>query len=511
MSTLLTKLTADFNTQLSTAISVGGTTATLLSQTDDDGNTIPDGVYVFTLDGSNSNKEYIRCTKTGTSLTSIQSLSRQGALTTGAVRAHRVGCSVIITDWAQLKYLTDLLTGTTDLDSTDPLKYDGTATITDDNHLATKKYADDLAIAGAPDANTTTKGLVELATQAEYDARTATGGTGASLFATPALNRAVLTHDYAADAGSTDAYAITLTPAITAYTTGDIYYFKANTINTGACTLNVNAVGAKSLKFGGADPYNGFIAAGAYVACQYDGTNLNIIWCSSSPALSQGQLEIYGADSVGTDAYAITPSPAITAYAAGQVFRVKLGTANTGACTLSVSGLSALAIKKNYNADTITGDLLANQIIEVAYDSTNTCWQLLSPVAQSVKYANGSTTKNSADASTTQNIAHGLGVAPKYVKITALNADTAIANGTAPGFYYSYTTYNGTTQSSLSINRSSTTAVLLSTDFRLTSGSAASTDYTAGVVTVDATNIIITWTKNSNPTGTYSLVWEAQT
>jgi len=129
MSTLLTKLAADFTTQLAAAISIGGTTGTLLSQTDDDGNTLPDGSYVFTLDGSSSNKEYIRCTKTGLNLTSIQSLSRQGALTTGVVRAHRIGTSVVITDWAQLKYLTDILTGDTDLDASNPLKYDGTANI----------------------------------------------------------------------------------------------------------------------------------------------------------------------------------------------------------------------------------------------------------------------------------------------------------------------------------------------------------------------------------------------
>tara|TARA_R110000868_G_C10971076_1_gene769968 strand:+ start:16707 stop:18428 length:1722 start_codon:yes stop_codon:yes gene_type:complete len=253
---------------------------------------------------------------------------------------------------------------------------------TDDLEYASKKYVDDIAIAGSPNATTAVQGLVELATQAESDARTATGGTGASLVATPALNRAVLTHDYAADAGGTDAYAITLTPAVTAYTTGDIYYFKANTVNTGACTLNVNAVGAKALKFGGSDPYTGYIAAGAYVACQYDGTNLNIIWCSSAPSVSQGGQEIYGSDSVGTGAYAITPSPAISAYAAGQVFRVKIGTANTGGATLAVSGLSALPINKNYNSALATGDLLANQIIEVAYDAVNTCWQLLSPTNQ---------------------------------------------------------------------------------------------------------------------------------
>ena len=42
------------------------------------------------------------------------------------------------------------------------------------------------------------------------------------------------TVNYCADAGTTDAYACSLSPAITAYTTGGRYSFKANTANTGA-------------------------------------------------------------------------------------------------------------------------------------------------------------------------------------------------------------------------------------------------------------------------------------
>jgi len=84
----------------------------------------------------------------------------------------------------------------------------------------------------------------------------------------------------------------------------------------------------------------------------------------------------YATDSSGTDAYAVTPSPAITAYAAGQVVTFKAGTANTAAATLNVSGLGAKAIKKNVNIDLATGDILASQIITVVYDGTN--FQLVS-------------------------------------------------------------------------------------------------------------------------------------
>jgi len=56
---------------------------------------------------------------------------------------------------------------------------------TTDFQAATKKYADDIAVAGAPNAGETTKGLVQEATQAEIDAKTDVGGTGARLFIVP--------------------------------------------------------------------------------------------------------------------------------------------------------------------------------------------------------------------------------------------------------------------------------------------------------------------------------------
>lgn len=87
----------------------------------------------------------------------------------------------------------------------------------------------------------------------------------------------------------------------------------------------------------------------------------------------------YAVDSVGTDAYAITPDPAITAYAAGQVFTFKAATANTGTATLNVSGLGAKTIKKNATATLVTGDIPANAICVCVYDGTD--MQLVSPAA----------------------------------------------------------------------------------------------------------------------------------
>lgn len=185
MATKLATIIADFTTSLATEIAIGGTSATLQSVKDDDGVVLPNGRYFFTLDGGNSSKEHISGDLTGSNLSNIKTVSRQGTESTGVARKHRIGATVSITDFAHILQLNNLLNGTTDLDSTKPLKYDGTATISDAKALATKKYVDDTAVAGAPNMSLTVKGIGEEATQAEIDAGTEAGGTGAELVVNP--------------------------------------------------------------------------------------------------------------------------------------------------------------------------------------------------------------------------------------------------------------------------------------------------------------------------------------
>lgn len=88
------------------------------------------------------------------------------------------------------------------------------------------------------------------------------------------------TLNYCADAGSNDTYACNLNPAITAYTTGACYRFKANTANTGAATISFNAIGAKTIKkvAGGVttDLSDNDIRAGQIADVCYDGTNMQM-------------------------------------------------------------------------------------------------------------------------------------------------------------------------------------------------------------------------------------------
>lgn len=163
----------------------------------------------------------------------------------------------------------------------------------ENEYFATKRYVDGVAVAGAPNADATTKGIVQEATQAQVEAGTAAGSTGAELYVNPAKNGAKLYYGYAADAGASDTYAVTLSPVPTAYTTGMVVNFKANTANTGACTLNLNTLGAKSLKVFGADPTDSYITASSIVQVIYDGTNFQILSVAANSTLS-GEIKMYG-------------------------------------------------------------------------------------------------------------------------------------------------------------------------------------------------------------------------
>ena len=77
-------------------------------------------------------------------------------------------------------------------------------------------------------------------------------------------------------------------------------------------------------------------------------------------------------DTVGgtADAITLTPSPAITAYAAGQEFHFIAGGTNTTAVTVNVSGLGVKNITKNGTTALGAGDIVSGQLVRIMYDGT---------------------------------------------------------------------------------------------------------------------------------------------
>lgn len=301
---------------------------------------------------------------------------------------------------------------------------------------------------------------------------------------------------YAADAGANDTYVITPSPAVSSYTAGLMLNFKANTANTGAATLNVSGLGAQTIvKPFGQTLEDGDIAAGQVVTVVYDGTNF-VMQSQSQRVLYQNQKQIFAVDSVGSDSYAVTLAPAITAYNAGLVVNFQAGTANTGAATLNVNGLGAKTIKKKYNSDLETGDILANQIITVIYDGTN--FQLASPSSSAVGVS-GSWTKILSQAASASATIDFTGLSSSYLQykielidiVPGTDADSfyfRVGTGGTPTYQasnYAYSSY-GYSAGGSGVQQDSNTGVnqiiLNNTGAGLRLGSAAGESYNGTII-----------------------------
>jgi len=100
---------------------------------------------------------------------------------------------------------------------------------------------------------------------------------------------------------------------------------------------------------------------------------------TDSIALGQVQDNTYeylGENGGAADAYTFTPSPAITAYAAGQSWIAKIGSGdgNTDASTFNISAVADRDLKKSDGAGSVialeSGDLVAGEVYRVTDDGT---------------------------------------------------------------------------------------------------------------------------------------------
>lgn len=205
--------------------------------------------------------------------------------------------------------------------------------------------------------------------------------------------------------------------------------------------------------------------------------------------------------------YGVVLAQAVSILSDGLGLVVKWPTTNTTsvlALTVNATGPSSVTglIKKTDLSNVSVGEIRSSMISVLKFDSVSSVFQILNTSIST--YKNGTASKDSSDASTTQTIAHGLGVLPKKVKITAIQDTTATAQASA----HAETSYNGISQSSISI-AGAPNSFTGSTLFILNANN-GSTNTQTGVVTFDETNIYIVWTKANSPTGIFNLLWEAQ-
>lgn len=221
-------------------------------------------------------------------------------------------------------------------------------------------------------------------------------------------------------ASGTNTVTATLSPAPASYITGmQVVIVPAND-NTASATLNLNSLGAKTVKkFDGATNLAaGDLQAGQPAVLVYDGTNFCLInaGTTTNPMSAVGQLIYGGAGGAatalaahtaatkrfltttgtgaagqapawnpisaadlggsagtagGTDTYTLTLSPPLAAYTTGLTLNVIFTNANTGAATLNVNGLGAKDIKKAVSTALAAADITAGSARILVYDGTN--------------------------------------------------------------------------------------------------------------------------------------------
>lgn len=219
-----------FETSLVARITSSATSFTLTNGTDKDGTALASSTYGFVIDEGTAVEEFVLADCTGSTCTNAtRGLSVRTGTTSVAALAfeHRRSASVKITDAPSLVFATNVLKGKQNIEN--PLRYDAIFSLSDATstskqipyaawiaanfadvynnqsisgiktfvsspivptpttatQAANKSYVDGVALVSAPNADYTTKGVVERATVAEITAGTSLGGTGAALFINP--------------------------------------------------------------------------------------------------------------------------------------------------------------------------------------------------------------------------------------------------------------------------------------------------------------------------------------
>lgn len=95
---------------------------------------------------------------------------------------------------------------------------------------------------------------------------------------------------YAVAGGTANALTLTLPgPAITAYAAGQVFSVKATAANTGAATINVSGLGAKSILYGDGSPMDvNAWTSGAILLLEYNGTEFQLLSVSAAPRAAVG-------------------------------------------------------------------------------------------------------------------------------------------------------------------------------------------------------------------------------
>lgn len=401
------RVITNFKTTLSASVTSTQTTIPLSSITTTDGHTIVmtdlDTIAYMVLEPGSAKMELISFTGiSGLSLTGVtRGLAFYGASAAGVAAnqyAHQAGSTVVLSNahyyYDQLMDLSsdETITGlkTFPNGANTPLLGTSYVAPTAANQVASKGYADAVATGSATYDQNIVPGVAGetlVAGNLVYF-KVADGRWWKTVGSTAAtLNGVVMgfAQGAAIAAGSVNILLGGIDKNQSGLTAGVIYYAgnTAGSLSSSAGTVSKVVGQALTTTQIILNQWFNTIPTDSYFAAMA-GNSVTIAIGSGNKYVSQTGLqnsqETYASSTGSANAYVLTLSPVPAALLAGQEFEFKANFTNTGAATLNVNSLGAIAIKKLDGATALAAsDITSGQVVKVKYDGTN--YQMISPVA----------------------------------------------------------------------------------------------------------------------------------
>lgn len=216
----------------------------------------------------------------------------------------------------------------------------------------------------------------------------------------------------------------------------------------------------------------------------------------------------YGVTASGNDTYAVSLPFALVGYYAGLHAFIKVDVACSGASSANLNGLGAVAIKVHGTLDTITGDILAGQVIELIHDGTY--FQLISNVR--TQFAGGFIAGGgNIGAGRNDVITHGLNRIPKRISLTVHNVSTAGGGGSSVSDGVAIISDAGSIVSQgYSVKSIVSTTAINGNTGAIGAGTGNGDTHVCTLTAVDATTFTINWPGSANVNGTPNYIYRVE-
>lgn len=355
-----------FETYLSNQMGTTDTTMTVASTALRDGTSLI-GYQCFTIDSNSPTLEYI-CGTASSGSNTITNLLRgidpvTGTTTVTALKfSHRLGSDVKITDYPALTILSRIVNGQDFFPNL--VQYSNTVLIGNGaptSTIATKYYVDNSVVSGAPNADNSTKGIVQMATASQASSGTSLGSTGARL--SLGSDIATSTCQFASNSvivsqisnGKINSGCIDQTAN---YILSGTVLHQASTTISATTTIVANSVTNRALVLNSI-PYAFPASQGAYPSIlRNDGTG-NLTWVPAGPYTYSTTTNSTVANGVATTTTITIPSGVLTASSTISV-------RGSGICVSTGSASCDFYVRNGVGTTIITGTVSspANSVTE---------------------------------------------------------------------------------------------------------------------------------------------------